>query len=102
MESTETLFNDCTRSATDRGYLFALTFDEYCQFINGNCFYCDFKEDGKRNGIDRIDNTIGYEINNCVSCCWKCNWMKSDLSMVEFVDWLENIAKNHKNWKLSP
>lgn len=45
-------------------------------------------------GIDRIDNSIGYEVCNCVSCCQTCNLAKRDMTYDEFVAWI-NRAYEH-------
>lgn len=29
-------------------------------------------------------DTAGYTVNNCVPCCWRCNQMKSNMSIDEF------------------
>ena len=42
------------------------------------------------NGIDRVDNIKGYDLDNCVTCCSLCNWMKRDLTIKEF----KEIEKN--------
>ena len=72
------------RSATKRGYLFLLDYDEFCDLVSQPCYYCD-KIDLPYNGIDRIDNSMGYELNNCVPCCCVCNRMKSKHSLGVFV-----------------
>ena len=41
-------------------------------------------------GIDRKDSSLGYTEKNCVPCCKKCNWMKRDLSIT---DWLGQMKK---------
>lgn len=46
------------------------------------------------NGIDRKDNSQGYVIENCVSCCKVCNTMKSTLTMDQFIDHIKRIIKN--------
>ena len=43
-------------------------------FYNTNCSYCDNKINEL--GIDRIDNKMGYTLNNVVPCCSRCNFMK--------------------------
>jgi hypothetical protein len=48
------------------------------------------------NGIDRIDNNIGYATNNIVPCCAKCNYAKSDTPYNEFVDWI-SVVYSHLN-----
>ena len=42
------------------------------------------------NGIDRLDSSKGYTINNCVPCCSKCNLMKSNFKKEDF---LQHISK---------
>lgn len=51
-----------------------------------------------RNGIDRVDNSLGYILSNVVSCCKICNYMKKDLSEQEFQDQCERVylAKDKK------
>jgi hypothetical protein len=39
---------------------------------------CNEKEKDKPMGIDRIDNTKGYIIDNCRACCTMCNMIKGD------------------------
>lgn len=45
----------------------------------------------KINGIDRIDSDKGYNIDNVVSCCTRCNWMKSNQSVTNFIKKTEQI-----------
>ena len=58
---------------------------------NKKCVYCGIKEEGlskdiiqskrfnKRLTIDRINNDIGYRINNIILACHKCNQIKNNL-----------------------
>ena len=48
----------------------------------------------KYNGIDRVDNKIGYELDNCVSCCIKCNKAKSYFGQDEFLNHIKKIYKH--------
>ena len=50
------------------------------------------------NGIDRLNSLIGYNINNCVPCCTKCNIMKNAYSENDF---LLQIKKIYEFKKLS-
>jgi len=43
------------------------------------------------NGVDRVDNTKGYTIDNVVPCCAKCNRAKRDSSLEEFILWVKTI-----------
>ena len=86
----------CKNNAITRGYIFNLTFDQFINLSQGNCIYCgsppsNSYDCGGRfngafisNGIDRKDNSIGYEYTNCQSCCKICNYMKKCLSEEEF------------------
>ena len=78
-------------SAKKRNISFELTFEEFINLTQQNCYYCKHfpnqivKQRGAfgeyvYNGIDRLDNTKGYTLDNCVSCCKTCNIMKLDLS----------------------
>lgn len=42
-------------------------------------------------GIDRLNNDKGYTVENIVSCCSICNKAKSNLTMEEFLAWIERI-----------
>ncbi len=43
------------------------------------------------NGIDRIDSNVGYILENCVPCCFPCNFAKSDRTQKEFIAWVKKI-----------
>lgn len=47
-------------------------------------------------GVDRVDNGIGYTIENVVPCCGTCNHAKSAMSVDEFISWALRIAR-HQN-----
>ena len=87
-----------------------ISFDEWKLLVSKPCVYCgkehsrelyDPKSDTvlKINGIDREDNTRGYERGNVVSCCYDCNIAKSDMSLEKFVELLERLSKNLSNIK---
>lgn len=104
------LYDNYKRAAKRRNYDFNLNFDSFSNLILKNCFYCnsspsmtynygksvkidsslDYK-DFKYNGIDRIDNTKGYIIENCVPCCKICNNSKSTLTKEEWFEWIQKI-----------
>lgn len=64
------------------------------------CHYCGFIPDvhESRNGIDRVDSSIrGYgDINNLVTCCWRCNQMKGSMSLSAFFHQIVSIHQ-YKN-----
>jgi hypothetical protein len=44
------------------------------------------------NGIDRVDNTKGYSVDNCVPCCRRCNVAKADMTPDQFLGWASLVA----------
>ena len=48
----------------------------------------------KRNGIDRIDNALGYIESNVVACCPICNLAKRNLPVDTFVSWACHLFLN--------
>lgn len=49
------------------------------------------------NGVDRVDNTLGYSEENCVPCCTTCNYAKRDKSKEEYERWLDRVAVFRQN-----
>jgi hypothetical protein len=97
-------FSSYKSHAELRGLKFQLTKTHFSQLIRDKCFYCH-KEPGNvhtntcygtktfYNGIDRKNNARGYSLENCVTACSTCNWMKSNLNIEEFYSHIENIYK---------
>ena len=75
------------RSANSRKIEFLLTLQEYEVLIEGkSCHYCSGKLPETRGGLDRMNNSIGYTLDNCVPCCVECNRIKGcALSYVETI-----------------
>lgn len=100
---TNIVYGGYKRNAKAKNLKFSLTLDEFKYLTNQNCYYCGIIPSTKRsnrryngdfiyNGIDRVDNTKGYMLNNCVPCCWTCNKMKSSLSADEFNEWTDRLV----------
>lgn len=85
-----------------------LTREQVLALISGNCSYCGVepverlkfhsrKKDGHyfikivSNGIDRMDSSKPYTVENCVSCCKNCNYMKNALSVEEFKEHIRKV-----------
>jgi len=98
-------------NALKRGYEFMLTRYEFKDIILKNCYYCGkipmqqshrmrFNGNIVYNGIDRVDNSKGYTIDNVVPCCIQCNHAKTDYSIHEFKNWINTIItyQNLTNW----
>ncbi len=84
---------------------FNMTFEEFDYITNQNCHYCGqeptfperFKNEFKNrdivlfNGIDRVNSSKGYSLDNCVPCCTKCNIMKLNLDVNDFLNHVKKI-----------
>lgn len=91
------------RNAKLRGLEFALTDDEMLSLFAADCFYCgrapsttlkvkNTNQGFTYNGIDRLDNAIGYVRGNVVSCCPECNYKKGDQHVDDFLKWVRSVA----------
>lgn len=59
------------------------------------CFYCGTPAN-PLNGIDRLDNAIGYTETNTVPCCKVCNWGKGD--KLSSSEWIDHCSKVVGHW----
>ena len=91
-------------SANKRGKIFNLSPEDVSSIIFTRCFYCnsessmvDSKTNISYNGIDRVDSSIGYEVENCRPCCTDCNFAKNSMSEENFYLWVERIFNNLKD-----
>lgn len=65
-------------SAIKHGYEWRLSNVETYWLMIADCTYCGVPSGWpkSRNGIDRINCSIGYLTDNCVTCCFACNSAK--------------------------
>jgi hypothetical protein len=99
----ESLYNmlvlQCKNHSTD----ISLTYDEYLIFTNiKKCHYCKidiiWKPHANQKGgykLDRKDNNKGYSVENCVVCCPRCNWSKSN--HFTYSEWVQ-LGKIIRSW----
>jgi hypothetical protein len=79
--------------AADKDLEFALTKEMFDKIKSACCYYCGkVNSSTHQNGIDRKDNSVGYIIENCATCCRECNQMKGVMSSDEFISHCKNIA----------
>jgi len=89
--SLNTLIKRYKRDAKIRNIDYILTRTDFVSLTSADCFYCGAKPstvmkvpnsygDYTYNGIDRVDNNIGYTINNCVPSCKECNSKKNAIT----------------------
>jgi len=100
------LYKKYKTNAVNRNIPFEILEYDFFELLKNNCQYCGdepkqiFKVNNRSvfyNGIDRVDNSIGYTKDNCVSCCWICNRFKQNLTPDEM---LKHVDKIHKHFKL--
>jgi hypothetical protein len=98
------------KNADYRNVSFELSKDQFRLLTKGNCFYCGAEPSmlHKRlisngaylcNGVDRVDNAIGYTAENSVPCCTDCNMMKKAMSAEKFVSACRRIV-GHQSTRL--
>ena len=70
--------------ATRRGLPYELTKEQFMSFWQKPCSYCG--DQIETIGLDRIDNSMGYTIENVTPCCKSCNALKSNMNAADFVN----------------
>lgn len=95
------IFNTYEKNAKKRGLEFLIDFNIFVDLIKKECYYCgvdkfnEFTYNGKKtvkyNGIDRINNTLGYTEKNCRTACGICNRAKHKMPVKLFEEWIERI-----------
>lgn len=96
------------RNALNRNIEFNLCFDEFVNIVEKPCYYTgiinsininksDLFGTWKCNGIDRLDSSKGYILDNVVSCCSQVNLMKGTLSETDFLELINKIYKHQNN-----
>jgi hypothetical protein len=100
-------FSNYKRNANIGGLEWNLSNEDFNNIITKPCIYCGslpkelqslekyhfVTERVKVNGVDRVNNELGYTLNNCVPCCTMCNKMKLIYSETEFLEHISQIFK---------
>lgn len=104
------------KAAQKRGLEWALSKEDFHNIVSKNCHYCGevpmmFKSSTSihspnkvyfHNGIDRVDNSKGYILSNCLPCCSICNHAKCDMSYNDFIKWVNKTSKHLNAPKILP
>lgn len=98
------LYRNYKNGAKNRDLDFLLDKDAFRSLTEKECYYCgrtpnQIQARGKErvngeyiyNGIDRVNNFIGYTIENTVPCCKVCNFAKRNMTEGEFLDWIKSV-----------
>jgi len=73
---------------------------------NGQCSYC--KSEIKQAGacLDRIDNSIGYSIENVIVCCVYCNRLRGNILSYEetklVINFIQKLRRVSNIWEDAP
>lgn len=78
--------------ARTRGIPFDIDFRDFQSMWQKPCSYCGTSIPTV--GIDRVDNSRGYERGNIVPCCAICNKMKMVLDASMFIEHCRRVAKH--------
>ena len=89
-------------SAAKHGRTFTLSKKQFRGIVTQRCHYCGvlpmqmlsnkhLNGNFVYNGVDRVDNRMGYTLKNVVPCCKRCNIAKRDMSQDEFYNWVHQV-----------
>lgn len=121
--SINTYMSSYIHGAQRRNLDWNLSREQFVSLIYKKCYFCGIDPCNKRNtyiskkgkktvsgdkewqesatvivnGIDRMNNSLGYEINNCVTCCTQCNSAKNYLSYNDFIEWIKRVYNTRIN-----
>lgn len=107
-------YNSYTARSKSKGLKFNIDIETFETLCRKNCAYCNKKPESKRwyyvdsdlsskyvedflNGLDRIDSSKWYAPDNVIPCCKRCNIMKSDMDVNDFIKHIENIYNYQKD-----
>lgn len=100
------VFGVMKKSARVRGYSWELNKEQVKDITQKSCYYCGaapsrsadrqhrMNGDYVYNGLDRVNNEVGYEIGNVVPCCWTCNRAKATMTIEQFRGWITSAYSN--------
>lgn len=96
------IYSSYKLNAKSRGFDFNIDFDYAVSILKSDCHYCGIEPsntymksyyNATYNGIDRVNNTKGYEIDNIVSCCKMCNIAKNNNTEEYFLQWVKRLSE---------
>lgn len=96
------LYFSYKRAAKNRKLAFNLSKKGFMKLTSQNCYYCKIEpkqtyyKKGSNgnyiyNGVDRMNNNLGYSIKNCVTCCKLCNRAKNNMPYEDFIEYINRF-----------
>ena len=96
-------FNTYKIRAENKGLSFDITKEQFEIYKINPCYLCGKSGSNTHmNGIDRLDNTKGYTLENIKSCCWVCNYMKKKCEYNDLIQKLCLICSYQQDHPVSP
>lgn len=76
--------------ATRRGLSFNLSIEQFATFWQKPCRYCGAAI--PTIGLDRLDSSKGYDLENIAACCTTCNIGKRTMSPAEYLSHCRTVV----------
>lgn len=95
MINTEGRYTRLLHNAKYRDKIVEISFEQYKKIVSTPCVYCGESE--KNRGIDRVNSSGGYTVENANSCCEMCNrakWMFNIKDFLKHIDKIYNYQHN--------
>lgn len=100
------LYGNYLRGAKNRGIEFGISKEDFLALAVLPCKYCGAPPSQVHatkglngsftySGVDRVDSSKGYTVDNCVPCCKDCNYAKRLMTVPEFLNWARRIVSNN-------
>lgn len=115
------MYSTAVGRAKRSGRDFVIDYEEFVRLSGRSCYYCGsppsnthtFKSASKYeqrvakenySGLDRVDNSKGYTLDNVVPCCKRCNLSKREMSVDEFSNWIARAYQHMRKswWEIEP
>jgi hypothetical protein len=97
------IYYDYKKRAHKKELAFEISQDTFNHYTQLPCYLCG-KEVSQTHtsGVDRLDNTKGYTIDNIRSCCGICNYTKRDYVYDHFIEKLCLICNYQQEHPVAP
>jgi len=95
-ENIDYHYSNYKKSAFTKQLVFEIDKETFITLVTSSCHYCGIVQEKGFNGLDRLDSAKGYVMENCVSSCEMCNYMKKCMSPDVFVKIAQHIDSYSK------
>ena len=93
-------FNISKSKAKQRDLCWNINLDQFTDLINKPCYYCGISLINFTNSsLDRINNDLGYLVDNVLPCCGDCNKIRQDKLTVDEMKVAMEAILNYRNSK---